>query len=91
MKLIKVFSCCFVLVAAVSFFDKNWEASANVDEYIMFDEFSNLSSKDEKARLDNLARFMLQEEPTFIAYIIAYNGKNSCKDEAQIRARRANN
>lgn len=89
MKLMKVFFCCFVLLAFLGFFGRNLKVSANTDEIIMFDQYSKLSSKDEKARLSNLARFMLQEEPDFIAYIIAYNGKNSCKDQAQIRAHRA--
>ena len=45
MKLIKVFSCCFILVAAVSFFDGNSKVNANVDDYVMFDEYGKLSSK----------------------------------------------
>ena len=91
MKLMKVFFCCLALLASFSFFERSWKVSAKTDEYVMFDQYSKLTSREEKARLDNLAYFLLQDEPTFIAYIIAYDGKTSCKGEAQIRARRAKN
>ena len=89
MKLIKpVLNYCLLLTALV-FFVEGWNVSAKADSIRMFDEYGNLSFKDEKARLNNLAQYMLQEEPTFIAYIIAYNGRKSCRNEAQLRAQRA--
>lgn len=37
-----------------------------------FDEYSNLSREEEKARLDNFAIHLKQEKPTWIGYIVAY-------------------
>jgi len=55
-----------------------------------FDEYSNISFNDEKARLDNLAIY-LQREPEMKGYIIAYAGRRARADEAQARAERAKN
>jgi hypothetical protein len=53
-----------------------------------FDEYGNLSFKDEKSRLDALAS-SLKSTPDSIAYIVAYAGISACIWEAQWRANRA--
>lgn len=56
---------------------------------LRFDEYSDLSFEDEKARLDNLAIYLQKSEPDFKGYIIVYGGQNTCSGEAQARAKRA--
>jgi hypothetical protein len=55
-----------------------------------FDEYSNISVNDEKARLDNLAIY-LQRDPDMRGYIIAYAGRRARPGEAQARADRTKN
>ena len=54
-----------------------------------FDEYSDLSLEDEKARLDNLAIYLQKDEPEFKGYIIVYAGQGMRSGEAQARAKRA--
>ena len=67
------------------------EADANEKEYLIrkFDEYSDLSFEDEKARLDNFAIHLQKDEPDFKGYIIVYAGQGTRSGEAQARAKRA--
>lgn len=67
------------------------QTGANEKEYLIrkFDEYSDLSSEDEKARLDNFAIYLQKDEPTFKGYIIVYAGQRTRSGEAQARAKRA--
>jgi hypothetical protein len=53
-----------------------------------FDEYGNICIEDERARLDNFA-IQLQNDETKICYIIVYAGRSSCVDEAKYRGNRA--
>jgi hypothetical protein len=66
-------------------------ADANEKEYLIrkFDEYSDLSFEDEKARLDNFAIYLQKNEPKFKSYIIVYAGQRTPSGEAQARAKRA--
>lgn len=57
----------------------------------MFDEWGKLSFNDENARLDNLAVFLQKDQPTWVVYLMFYDGKRACAGELQTRARRAKN
>jgi hypothetical protein len=52
-----------------------------------FDEYSNISFKDERLRLDNLAH-TLRQEPAMRAYIVVYAGPRFKVGEANSRLRR---
>ena len=54
-----------------------------------FDEYSDISVEDEKARLDNFAIHLQKDEPQFKGYIIVYAGPRARSGEAQARAKRA--
>ena len=61
------------------------------DQYwIKFDEYSNISWKEEKKRLAN---FIIQLKNTrdAQAYLVVYGGRRSCPDEARLRAERVKN
>src|SRR5688572_859927 len=61
----------------------------SVDQYwLKLDEYSNISSNQEKVRLDNLI-IVLRNSADSMGYIIAYGGRRSCAGEAQARADRA--
>lgn len=68
------------------------QSSDEEKEYFIrkFDEYSNISFNDEKARLDNLAIY-LQRQPEMKGYIIAYAGRRARVGEAQVRTERAKN
>ncbi len=83
--------CCLILTLTQNLSAESWRISAYVDSVRKFDEYGNIPFRDEKARLDNLAFYMLRDEPNFIAYIVAYGGRRSCRNEAQLRANRAKN
>ena len=55
-----------------------------------FDEYGDISLSDEKARLDNFAIQLMNEE-TAQGYIIVYAGRKATAAEAQTRADRARN
>jgi hypothetical protein len=54
-----------------------------------FDEYSDISVEDEKARLDNFAIYLLKNGPQFKGYIIVYAPRSTRSGEAQARAKRA--
>jgi hypothetical protein len=54
-----------------------------------FDEYSDISVEDEKARLDNFAIYLLKNGPQFQGYIIVYAARSTRSGEAQARAKRA--
>ena len=58
------------------------------DGSVKFDEYGNLSVKEEARRLNDFA-IQLEAQPTTQAYIIAYGGKRSRIGEAKNRAARA--
>lgn len=64
---------------------------ANEKEYVVrkFDEYSDLTFDDEKARLDNFAIHLQRDEPQFKGYIIVYAGPRARSGEAQTRVKRA--
>lgn len=66
------------------------EADGDPHSSIKFDEYGNISFNNEKARLNDFA-LQLQAQPDTQAYIIAYGGRRSCVQEAQVRAERAKN
>lgn len=54
-----------------------------------FDEYGAICWEDEKARLDNFAIQLLNEDRTTLGHIIVYDGKRACRGEAEARAIRA--
>jgi hypothetical protein len=56
----------------------------------MFDQFGNLSCKDEIARLDNLVTFA-KESPDDIIYIFVYAGQDNRRGMAEARLTRIKN
>jgi hypothetical protein len=54
-----------------------------------FDKYSDIPFSDEKARLDNFANHLQQNEPEFKGYIIVYAGPRARAGTAQARAKRA--
>ena len=61
------------------------------DQYwIKFDEYSNISWKQETKRLDTFITQLRHTEQAQ-AYLIAYGGRRSCPDEARLRAERVKN
>ncbi|HKU76490.1 MAG TPA: hypothetical protein VJR02_21440 [Pyrinomonadaceae bacterium] len=55
---------------------------------VKFDEYGNLKLSDEKARLDNFAIQLMNNEKMH-GYIVVYAGRKAMVAEAQIRANRA--
>lgn len=53
-------------------------------DFFPFDTYGNISTGDEKARLDNLAAFLLKD-PEHVAYIFVYAGKRPCAGETQAK------
>jgi hypothetical protein len=66
------------------------DGDENTPQPRKFDEYSNISFNDEKARLDNIAIY-LQQKPEMKGYIIAYAGRRARVGEAQARADCAKN
>jgi hypothetical protein len=66
------------------------ELSNNELAYYKFDQYSDLSFADEKARLDNFAD-RLRKQPNFKGYIIVYPGTHMPPADMQARAKRARN
>ena len=54
-----------------------------------FDEYGAICWEDEKARLDNFAIQLLNDDRTTLGHIIVYDGKLACRGEAVTRAIRA--
>jgi len=52
-----------------------------------FDEYTNITRNDEKARLDNYG-IELQTDPTSMAYVVVYPGSNGRAGEVQLRSAR---
>jgi hypothetical protein len=67
------------------------QTGENEKEYLIrkFDEYSDLSSEDEKARLDNFAIYLQKDKPTFKGYIIVYSGQKTRSGETEARAKGA--
>jgi hypothetical protein len=55
----------------------------------MFDEWGKIPLNDETARLDNLAIYLQKDQPTWVVYLMFYDGKRACNGELQARAVRA--
>jgi len=66
------------------------EMEGNPDGSVKFDEYGNVSLKEEALRLSDFA-IQLEAQPTTQAYIIAYGGQRSRIGEAEGRAARAKN
>ena len=64
------------------------QVTAESIEYFKFDEYSNLTFADERARLDNFAS-RLRQEPDSKGYIIVYPGRGMVLRTARARANRA--
>jgi hypothetical protein len=54
-----------------------------------FDEYGRICWEDEKARLDNFAIQLQNDNPTTLGHIIVYDGDHACRGEAVARAIRA--
>ena len=54
-----------------------------------FDEYGAICWDDEKARLDNFAIQLLNDDRATLGHIIVYDGKHACRGEAVTRAIRA--
>jgi hypothetical protein len=81
--LIESLCLCFTLALAVAL-----PVAALPDR--RFDEYGNICWEQEMARLDNFA-IELQNDPNLIGYIIVYDGRPSCREQAVARAIRARN
>ncbi len=64
------------------------QLTANSIEYFKFDEYSNLTFADEKARLNNFASRLLRE-PNSKGYIIVHPSRSIVSSKARARAHRA--
>ncbi|HZN07866.1 MAG TPA: hypothetical protein VFB65_13820 [Pyrinomonadaceae bacterium] len=62
-----------------------------VGDYRPFDFYAGIAFNAEKARLDNFAIFLLNEEPQYKGYIMVYAGQRARSGIAQARAKRAKN
>ena len=83
MKTLQAFMLClFVLIVTPAYAQERNFHNDKIDSY------GNLSFRDEKRRLDWLAK-VLRGEPDGVAYINVYAGRESCAGEAQARALRA--
>ena len=56
---------------------------------IAFDEYGNLSFNREKPRLDNLAFYLKQNEPTLLGYYIVYRSRGMQSVDVERRSKRA--
>ena len=54
-----------------------------------FDEYGRICWDNEKARLDNFAIQLLNDNSSTLGHIIVYDGKRACREEAIARALRA--
>ena len=64
---------------------------ASPDQYwIKFDEYGNISWKEETKRLGNFI-ILLRDWKGLHAYLVVYGGRRSCPDEAKLRAERVKN
>jgi hypothetical protein len=73
-------------VGSIAFADLSHE-SASVP-ITAFDSWENICWSFEKTRLDNFA-IHLQQDTSYLGYIVVYAGRESCADEAVTRALRA--
>jgi hypothetical protein len=64
-------------------------SSAHGQQPRMFDEWGKLPFTDENARLDNIAVYLQKDQPTWVVYLMFYDGKRSCAGELEARAVRA--
>lgn len=55
----------------------------------LYDQYEDISLKDEQQRLDRLGRYLTVEGSGSVAYVVAYAGRTSCLWEAERRANRA--
>jgi hypothetical protein len=55
----------------------------------LYDQYEDISLKDEQQRLDRLGRYLTGEDSGAVAYLVAYAGRTSCFREAKLRADRA--
>jgi hypothetical protein len=78
-------SACIVLLCTVGFARSN-HPSFVVDQW--FDSYGDLAWRDEKARLDNFA-IALRQDPDLLGYILIYDGRRACVNEARNRGLRA--
>jgi hypothetical protein len=76
----------YSIVLILCFISPDAWASAPATE--VFDRYGTIGWQDEKARLDNLAIFLM-ENPKFVGYIFVWAGRQACPGEAQARAQRA--
>jgi len=65
------------------------QTSVDEKEYFIpkFDEYSDLSLEDEKARLDNFAIYLQKDDPQFKGYIIVYAGPGARPKTATAHAK----
>jgi hypothetical protein len=62
--------------------------SADCAEPTKVDDYSGVSSEEERSRLDGLIERLDQSSPGSVLYIIVYSGRKACISEADLRANR---
>jgi hypothetical protein len=55
----------------------------------LFDQYEDISLKDEQQRLDRLAKYLTTEGSGSAVFVVAYAGRRSCLWEAEWRSNRA--
>jgi hypothetical protein len=88
-RLFKFIGICSLLALPSAFESRGRTVSNPLPDqiWVKFDEYSGISSKKEKFRLNNFV-IQLREWKGSNAFIVAYAGRRSCKGEAQARANR---
>jgi hypothetical protein len=64
-------------------------AASHVSPNRAFDDYGRICWEHEKARLDNFAIALINDDATTLGHIIVYDGKRACRGEAVARAIRA--
>jgi hypothetical protein len=84
----RTFAFCSILLCATA----NTMSSGVLPDiyWAKFDEYSNLSWKQERKRLGYFI-IQLRNERSAHAYLVVYAGRRSCEGEARLRAERAKN
>src|SRR6266480_5553857 len=84
---IVVILCCFCVFGAIRIEDPSRSMG---EKPMLIDSYGNLKFNDERARLDNFAAALQNEEATVKGYIIGYGGKGrGRKCEGLARGNRA--
>jgi len=83
--------CVMLPISHAQTAGQSTSASEVIFDPVRFDDFGDISFKDDKARLHLLALVIEHLSPDRMIYLYAYAGRRSCAGEAQARALRARN